>query len=101
MQTRLKRWSLIGAGWLCILIGIAGGFIPILQGWVFILAGLVILSTEYVWAHKLISRLLHHFPRLERHVESARAKAHAWSGKIHHHRSDSPSSAVSNPDTKC
>lgn len=85
-----RRIGVIALGWICILVGIAGGFIPVLQGWVFILAGLVILSTEYVWAHKLISRLLHHFPRLEKHVESARAKAHAWMGRQAEPKSSPP-----------
>ncbi len=31
-------------GGLCIIIGIIGGFVPILQGWMFILAGLLLID---------------------------------------------------------
>ncbi len=42
---RLWRRILRNAiGVVCILIGIIGGFIPILQGWMFILAGLLLID---------------------------------------------------------
>ncbi|MGB9626272.1 MAG: hypothetical protein ACPMAQ_15570 [Phycisphaerae bacterium] len=42
---RLWRRILRNAiGVLCIAIGIVGGFIPVLQGWMFILAGLLLID---------------------------------------------------------
>ena len=36
-----------------ILFGIAAGPIPLLQGWLFVLAGLAVLSSHSPWARKL------------------------------------------------
>jgi uncharacterized protein len=68
----------IVVGWLFLLLGIAGLFLPILQGILFILIGLAILSTEYIWAHHLLHRLHERFPKLARPLEMARAKARKW-----------------------
>lgn len=37
-----------------IVIGVIGGFVPILQGWVFILAGLAVLASHSRWARALL-----------------------------------------------
>ncbi len=62
-------------GWGFILLGIAGLFLPILQGILFLLIGLFILSTEYVWAHHLLLKLKQRFPTVARHADAAHAKA--------------------------
>ena len=61
----MKRIALIVTGWLFLLLGIAGLFLPILQGILFILVGLTILATEYHWARQLISKLLKRFPGMD------------------------------------
>ena len=40
-----------------IAIGMVGGLVPILQGWVFIVAGLAVLSSHSRWARAAIERL--------------------------------------------
>ena len=45
------------AGLLLIVIGVIGGFLPILQCWVFILAGLAILSKHSPLAQRLFRRV--------------------------------------------
>ncbi len=69
-------------GWTFIVLGIAGLFLPVLQGILFLLIGLIILSSEYVWAHKLLKRAVHRFPSLEKHLDSARLRAEAWMTKL-------------------
>jgi uncharacterized membrane protein YbaN (DUF454 family) len=76
-----RRALVIAVGWVFLLAGIAGLFLPILQGILFILIGLVILSTEYIWAHHLLRRLHERFPKLARPLQIARDKARRW---IHH-----------------
>ena len=44
----------ITAGVVLILAGVVGGFIPILQGWVFILAGISLLSPESRTARRIL-----------------------------------------------
>ncbi len=78
MKTATKRALVLVTGWTFILLGIVGLFLPVLQGILFLLIGLVILSSEYVWAHKLLKRAVHHFPSLEKHLDSARLRAEAW-----------------------
>lgn len=77
-----KRVAVLSAGWGCIAIGIIGGFIPILQGWVFNVAGLLILSTEYEWAHKLLVWTRNRFPRIANAMDRVKDKAEAIAGRI-------------------
>jgi uncharacterized membrane protein YbaN (DUF454 family) len=64
MRSRLNHVALLIAGWGFILLGIAGLFLPFLQGVLFILIGLTILSTQYAWAHRWMTRLHQRFPKL-------------------------------------
>jgi uncharacterized membrane protein YbaN (DUF454 family) len=84
MKARLKRIGVITVGWAFILLGIAGLFLPILQGVLFLLIGLFILSSEYVWAHRLLQKIKTRFPRLAARMEEASRKAHEWLAKIMH-----------------
>lgn len=78
MKRRLKRWLLLIAGWGFIALGVAGLFLPFLQGFLFLLVGLTILSTEYVWAHKLLQKLRKRFPSLTGRLDRAKLRADAW-----------------------
>ena len=75
MNAAAKKVLVLVVGWAFILLGIAGLFLPILQGILFLLIGLIILSSEYVWAHKLLTRLKARFPSLARHADAAHEKA--------------------------
>ena len=70
-----KRMMILCAGWGCIAFGVIGGFIPILQGWVFVVAGLLILSTEYVWAHRIVVWTRNRFPRIAKAMDRVKADA--------------------------
>ena len=78
MKTLAKRILVQVAGWTFIVLGIVGLFLPILQGVLFLLIGLTILSTEYVWAHHLLRKLRERFPRLSEKLEHASRKASDW-----------------------
>ena len=75
MNQKRKRWLLLLTGWGFILLGIAGLFLPILQGILFLLIGLVILSSEYVWAHRLLQKLQKRFPKVAAHLHQASERA--------------------------
>ena len=47
----------ISGGTVLILLGIVGLFLPILQGWLMILAGLALLSPHSKWAHSIMTWL--------------------------------------------
>lgn len=78
MKARLKRIGVILVGWAFILLGIAGLFLPILQGVLFLLVGLLILSTEYVWAHHLLQKLRARFPKIAVLMDQAKERAERW-----------------------
>lgn len=78
MRAAAKRAGVLLLGWGFILLGIAGLFLPILQGVLFLLIGLVILSSEYVWAHKLLQRLRNRFPGVARKADEAQVRAAGW-----------------------
>jgi len=52
-----------------------GLFVPILPGVLFLIAGLLILSTEYLWASHILTKLTARFPSLHRHLHGAGEKA--------------------------
>lgn len=82
MKIRTKRLLTLFAGWSFIVLGVLGLFLPVLQGILFLLIGLIILSTEYVWAHKLLQKIKVRFPKLAHLSEEAAAKAHHWINRI-------------------
>lgn len=64
----IKRLVLIVVGWVFIALGVAGLFLPVLQGILFLLIGLVILSAEYHWARRWITTLQRKYPEAHRKV---------------------------------
>ena len=82
MRRRAKKILKLFAGWFCILFGLVGLFIPILKGIVFLFVGLVILSSEYVWADRLLSRIRRRFPSLTARLDKAIIAMQAWVGRL-------------------
>ena len=70
------RIALLILGWILIILGIAGLFLPILQGVLLIVAGLWVLSLESKTARRLLEKLRHKFPRID-------AKLTAWQSRWH------------------
>src|SRR5262245_4151221 len=81
-KQRLKRAAIHIVGWAFILLGIAGLFLPILQGILFILIGLFILSSVAPWAERLLNRLRKRFPRISRQFDEAKSKSKEVQTKI-------------------
>lgn len=77
-RMKLKRIAIEVVGWAFIVLGIAGLFLPILQGILFLLIGLFILSTQYAWAHRLLHRLRDRFPKIAEQFDKAKARAERW-----------------------
>ena len=57
----MKRRARVVFDWILglslLVIGVAGLVLPVLQGWVFILAGLAVLSSHSVWARTALDWL--------------------------------------------
>jgi len=81
MSAAWKRIAIIITGWVFIALGIAGLFLPVLQGILFLLVGLVILSTEYHWARRLLGYVRNRFPKLDSVIKAAHDKAASILGR--------------------
>ena len=78
-MTRIRqKWLTVIVGWTFIVLGIAGLFLPVLQGILFLMIGLIILSSEYAWAHGFVERLRARFPRVHARFQEASEKARTW-----------------------
>ena len=82
MRTAFKRAAVLVVGWAFVLVGIIGLFLPVLQGVLFILIGLFILSSEYIWAHHLLHKVRERFPRVASQLDRAREKGAHWVRRI-------------------
>src|SRR6185369_3602416 len=81
-RSKLKRAAIHFAGWFFILLGIIGLVLPILQGILFILVGLFLLSTVSPWAERLLNRIRVRFPRISKTFDEAKHKAKHVQGRI-------------------
>jgi hypothetical protein len=77
-----KRFMVVMAGWLLLLAGAVLGVIPIAQGWPLGIAGLLILSSEYEWAHNLLVKLRARFPWFARTMDRVSFEARRIVHKI-------------------
>lgn len=84
MKQVVKRAAMIVVGWIFIVLGVVGLFVPVMQGILFILIGLTILSSEYVWAHHLLSKLRARFPKIAVYSDRARDKVSSWLRRTYH-----------------
>lgn len=82
VKAKAKKVALLVIGWTFVLLGLVGLFLPVLQGVLFLLVGLFILSSEYVWAHRLLSKVRNRFPALMSQWDHAQSRAHRWMNKV-------------------
>jgi uncharacterized membrane protein YbaN (DUF454 family) len=61
MRRHALRIARLSVGSLLIVVGIIGGFIPVLQGWIFVLGGLSLLAQESERARLLLERVRDRF----------------------------------------
>ena len=78
MNASIKRILVLVAGWIFILLGMAGLFLPFLQGILCLLIGLYLLSHEYAWAGRLLSRIRERYPSMAQKLDGIKAKAKSW-----------------------
>lgn len=64
MKNKMKHILVLAAGWLFIILGIVGLFLPFLQGILFLFIGLYLLSHEYDWARTFFNKIKVRYPRI-------------------------------------
>ena len=65
MKRHVKRIVVLGIGWTLVAFGVVGLFLPVLQGVLFILLGLWVLSTESETAHRWLERARARHPKAD------------------------------------
>lgn len=84
MKAQAKRILRLVVGWLFMVLGVAGLFLPILQGVLFLGIGLAILAPEWPWAQRQLDRLRHRYPEMARKFDDAKDRAEAWLHRTFH-----------------
>ena len=80
------RVGIFIAGWLLILVGVAGLVLPGLQGILTILAGAALLSLDNELVYRGLRRLLTRWPHLWHRVEHFRERAHDRLHRMFHRK---------------
>ena len=79
--TRVKPILMQVLGYTFLVLGVLGMFLPILQGFLFLLIGLLILARHAAWARRLLDHIRSRHPKFDRLIDQAEAKADAWGEK--------------------
>ena len=75
LSNRIKSLLIQGLGWLFLLLGMLGLFLPILQGILFLAIGMVLLSYKSVWFRTRLTWLEQRYPKYRRQIREARIRA--------------------------
>jgi len=65
MERQIKRIAVLLIGWLLIAFGVVGLFLPVLQGVLFIMLGLLVLSRESETAQRWLRRARQRYPNVD------------------------------------
>lgn len=76
-----------GVGWLLVLLGIVGLFLPILQGTLSLALGFALLSISSQWFHLKLRGWMGRWPRVWKKMERLRRRMHGW---LHRSRASAP-----------
>ena len=65
----MRSLRTMASGWVLLVLGVVGLFLPLLPGIVLLIAGLVVLSREYEWARRLLRYGRERFPLVAANVQ--------------------------------
>jgi uncharacterized protein len=74
----MKAIALQATGYTFLVLGVLGLFLPFLQGFLFIVIGLLILARHAVWAHNLLQRFRDTHPRSAELIDQAETTMADW-----------------------
>jgi len=75
MPRRTRSLIIQGLGWVFLVLGFFGLFLPILQGILFLAIGMVLLSYESPWFRKKLTWFERRYPKYGRQIKEARIRA--------------------------
>ena len=82
MKKLVKRILILSLGWLFIILGIAGLFLPVLQGIFFLFIGVFLLSRESETVHRQVEKLRERYPRFGHYMDKAGEKVREWKKRV-------------------
>jgi uncharacterized membrane protein YbaN (DUF454 family) len=65
-------------GYFFLVLGVLGMFLPILQGFLFLFIGLLILARYATWAQRLLDHIRSRHPAFDRMINQAETTTHVW-----------------------
>lgn len=68
----------IAIGWLLVLLGVVGLFLPVLQGGLSLALGFALLSISSQWVHLRLRGMMGRWPAIWRRMERLRRRLHGW-----------------------
>lgn len=71
-----------GLGYLFLVLGVLGLFLPFLQGFLFLFIGLIILARHASWARRLLDDLRSRHPRMDQGIGKAEETLAAWGERM-------------------
>ena len=77
-MNQFKKMAIVIIGWIFIGLGILGLFLPILQGILFIMIGLAILSSRSKSVKRFLKHIEERYPRHHERMEHWREKIRSW-----------------------
>ncbi|WP_027133988.1 PGPGW domain-containing protein [Geminicoccus roseus] len=77
----MTRITMLVLGYGFLFLGVLGLFLPILQGFLFIFVGLIVLSKHAPWANRALERVRQKWPTMGNLIDKAESLAEAWIGK--------------------
>ena len=81
-RKQIRRIVVLMVGWALIALGVVGLFLPVLQGVLFILLGLYVLSRESKTARRWLDRLRARHPAVDERLHRWRARVDRWATKF-------------------
>jgi hypothetical protein len=78
--SRFQKALAHALGWVCLVVGVIGLFVPLLQGVILIVAGLTLLSVYNVFIHRHLHTHLARHPRIQRRAHQLENKIIAFFG---------------------
>jgi uncharacterized membrane protein YbaN (DUF454 family) len=90
MERQVKRIVVLVIGWLLIAFGVVGLFLPVLQGVLFIMLGLLVLSRESEIAHRWLQRGRQRYPTVDAKLKDW---GRWWRRRFGRHRGEEKSQA--------
>ncbi|MEM8951342.1 MAG: PGPGW domain-containing protein [Pseudomonadota bacterium] len=79
--TVMKTILLQAVGYMFLVLGLLGLVLPILQGFLFLTIGLIILAKTAPWAERLLQRFRDKYPQAGALIDKAELKVEEWGKK--------------------